>query len=94
MAISSRIPEVDRPVKALGRIGGERAILPLGHVTGRLTPLALDNAQRKQDALLYSVAVGGLTRDQIASVDLLSLLTLGWFRAAMATLISRARPGA
>ena len=41
----------------------------LGHMNGRLAPLALDNAQRKLDATSLSVTVGGLSRQQIDDVQ-------------------------
>lgn len=91
MAISSPNPEVDRPVKAQDRIGNGRSPYPLGHVAGRLAPLALDNAQRKHDAMLYSVAVGGLTREQINEVSFVGPVALGRLRAAIRTVVSRWR---
>jgi hypothetical protein len=43
-------------------------ILSAAHLTGRLTPLALDNAHLKADVLLTSVTVAGLSQAQIDSV--------------------------
>lgn len=54
-----------------------------GHAGGRLTPLALDNAQRKLDATLFSVTTGGLTRKQIDEAELVTSVVMARFRAAL-----------
>ena len=39
------------------------------HLTGRLTPVAMDRARTECDAMAGSITLGGLTRDQIMAVD-------------------------
>lgn len=39
------------------------------HLTGRLTPLAMDRARAECDAMAGSIALGGLTKDQVMAVD-------------------------
>lgn len=56
------LPKHDRPEHDL--------ICSVAHLSGRLTPLAIDCAREKHDVTLYSVATGGMTWDQLNAVRL------------------------
>lgn len=68
--------------------------LPVGFpaiYAGRLAPLALDNAKRRIDPMLFSVTVGGLRQKQIDEVDLTSIFSMKRIRSAIRAVSSRLR---
>lgn len=69
--------------KSSDNTGDRPPLRVFGQAGGRLTPLALDNAQRKVDATLFSVATGGLTRKQIDEAELVTSVVLARLRAAL-----------
>lgn len=70
---------------------GGQGYRALGHMNGRLAPLALDNAQRKLDVTLLSVTVGGLSREQIDGLQFVPSGLLARILEAVRTLLSRLR---
>ncbi len=56
------LPKHDHPEQDL--------ICSVAHLSGRLTPLAIDCAREKHDVTLYSVATGGMTREQLNAARL------------------------
>ena len=56
------------------------------HYACRLAPLALDNARNNIDPMMYSVTVGGLSRNQIEELDLRAMFGLERIRAAFRAL--------